>query len=251
MVVENFEGDVAGHHGCAPPQNRADIALCPVHDPDRFTPDLRTIGRAAGLQRVREQFDPILSPEYLAVEHIDRRAEHVGRQRILAVLLIGRADLVGARTLHQLLAGKSGIVGHFGQRRGIGQIELVFPHGRKGPPQEWIGIVAGLDRRDHDAVGQPRVERPVRRLQMEFQAALVAPALQFDHPVALPHRMALHQRQAAGFGKQIDQHHRLVIHLEIVGSRPLAKRLVPDIGPRRLKAKNSNRPDAACGLRDG
>jgi hypothetical protein len=28
---------------------------------------------------------------------------------------------------------------------------------------------------------------------MKFQSALVAPALQFDHPVALPHRAALHQ----------------------------------------------------------
>ena len=70
---------------------------------------LRAIGRAAGFQRVGQQFDPVLSPEYLAVEHIDRRSEHVGRQRILAVLLIDRADLVGSRTLDQLLAGKSRI----------------------------------------------------------------------------------------------------------------------------------------------
>jgi hypothetical protein len=31
---------------------------------------LRTIGRSAGLQRVRQQFDPILAPEYPAVEHV-------------------------------------------------------------------------------------------------------------------------------------------------------------------------------------
>src|SRR6202041_3099289 len=107
---------------------------------------LRTIGRAAGLQRVREQFDPILPPEYLAVEHIDRRSEHVRRQCILAVLLVGRADLVGPRTLNQLLAGKPRIVSHFNQRRGIGQVELAFPDAGKSPPQKGIRIVSSLDR---------------------------------------------------------------------------------------------------------
>src|SRR3954469_1923916 len=76
----------------------------------RMRSDLRAIGRAARLQRVREQFDPILAPEYFAVEHIARRAEHVGGQRILTVLLIGRADSVGSRTLHELFTGKSGVV---------------------------------------------------------------------------------------------------------------------------------------------
>jgi hypothetical protein len=51
-----------------------------------------------------------------------------------------------------------------------------------------VGIVAGLDR---DAIGQACIEWPVRRPQMKFQSALVAPALQFDHPEALPHRAAL------------------------------------------------------------
>src|SRR4051812_14085012 len=62
----------------------------------RVRSDLRAIRRAAGLQRVREQFDPILAPEYLAVEHISRRAEHIGGQRILTVLLIGRTDSIGS-----------------------------------------------------------------------------------------------------------------------------------------------------------
>jgi hypothetical protein len=78
---------------------------------------------------------------------------------------------------------------------------------------------------------------PVRRLQVEFQAALVAPALQFDHPVALPHRVAFHQRQPAGLREQIDQHHRLVIHFEIISTCDLAKQFMPDIGPWRLKRK--------------
>ena len=137
------------------------------------------MGPAAGLQCVRQQFDPVLSPKHLAVEHIDRRAEHVGRDRFLAVFLISRADVIRTRTLDQLLAGKSGLVGDFGDGGGIGQIELVLPHGRKGAPQERIGIHAGFDRRHHDAVDQARIEWRVLRLQMEVQAALVAPTLQF------------------------------------------------------------------------
>src|SRR5215218_3764384 len=70
---------------------------------------------------------------------------------------------------------------------------------------------------------------------MKIQSALVAPALQLDHPVALPHRMALHQRQAAGLREQIDQHHRFVIYLEIIGTYEVTKGPMPDIGPWRLK----------------
>jgi len=76
----------------------------------------------------------------------------------------------------------------------------------------FLGVMAALEGRDHDAIGQARIERPARRLQIEIQSALVAPALQFDHPVALPHRMALHQGQPAGLREQIDQHHRFVIY---------------------------------------
>ena len=95
--------------------------------------------------------------------------------------------------------------------------------------------MAGPERRDHDAIGQACIERPVRRLQMKFQSALVAPTLQFDHPVALPYRVALHQGQAAGLRKQIDQHHRPVIYLEIISTYQIQKRLMPDIGPGRLE----------------
>ena len=59
-----------------------------------------------------------------------------------------------------------------------------------------VGIVADLERCDHVAIGEACIEPPVRRLQMKFLSALVAPVLQFDHPVALPHRVALHQGQA-------------------------------------------------------
>jgi hypothetical protein len=114
-------------------------------------------------------------------------------------------------------------------------IELVLPHRREGPPHVFIGIEPGLHGGDDDTIGEARIDRPVLRLQMEFEPALVAPALQFDHPVALPHRVAPHQRQTAGFGKQVHQHHGLEIYLEIVGTCDLAKRTMPDIGRGRLK----------------
>jgi len=50
--------------------------------------------RLATAQRVHQQFDPILPPEHLPVQHIGRRTKHVGCQRILPVLLIDLADLV-------------------------------------------------------------------------------------------------------------------------------------------------------------
>src|SRR5207237_8027348 len=49
--------------------------------------------------------------------------------------------------------------------------------------------------------------------------------------------MALHQRQAAGFRKQVDQHHRLVIHFQIVGFCNVPEHIVPDIGPWGLERK--------------
>jgi len=73
----------------------------------------------------------------------------------------------------------------------------------------------------------------MRRPQMEAQSAPVAPALQLNHPVALPHRMAFHKRQPAGFGEQVDQHHRLVVHFEIVRLDNFTECAVTDIGPGR------------------
>src|SRR5258708_25577103 len=77
----------------------------------------------------------------------------------------------------------------------------------------------------------------MRRPQMKVQAALVAPALQFEHPIALPHRMAFHQGQAAGFGEQFAEHHRLVIYITIVSTYDLPKQGMPDIGPWRGEGK--------------
>src|ERR1700709_1768087 len=57
--------------------------------------DLRAIRRAARLQRVREQFDPVLPPKRFAIEHICGRAEHINGQRFLPVLFVDRADVVG------------------------------------------------------------------------------------------------------------------------------------------------------------
>ena len=102
-------------------------------------------------------------------------------------------------------------------------------------PHERLGIKARLDRRDHDAVGELRIERPVLRLQMKVQSALLAPALQFHHPIALPRRMTLGERQAAGLGKQFAKKHRLVDDLAAVALRKILEQRVADIGPGRVR----------------
>src|SRR5207247_495346 len=165
------------------------------------------------------------------------RTKHVRRQRILPVLFVGGADVVRTGALDQLLARESRIVDQLDQRRWISQIELPLKNSRERPPQERVGIVSRLDDRDDYAIRQAPIERGVRRLQVKVQAALVAPALQFEHPIALPHRMAFHQRQTSGFGEQIDQHYRLVIYLTIVSTYHLPKQGMPDIGPWRGEGK--------------
>src|SRR5712671_7413929 len=72
---------------------------------------------------------------------------------------------------------------------------------------------------------------------MKIQAALVAPALQLDHPITLPHRMPFRQRQAAGLREQFGQQHRLMIHFETVSACDLPERFVADIGPGGLQRK--------------
>src|SRR3712207_5131121 len=65
----------------------------------------------------------------------------------------------------------------------------------------------------HDeAVGEGGVERPVLRLQVEGEAALLAPALQVHQPVPLPGRVTLVHRKAAGLGEDAPEEHRLVVH---------------------------------------
>ena len=81
------------------------------------------------------------------------------------------------------------------------------------------------------------LDAEIGRLQMEIQAALVAPALQLDHPEALPRRMALQKRQAAGLREQIDQRHRFVVHFRVAGACYFPEQFVPDIGPGRLQRK--------------
>jgi hypothetical protein len=68
--------------------------------------------------------------------------------------------------------------------------------------------------------------------QVKVQPALVAPALQFHHAVALPDRVALDQWQSTGLGKQLGQHHRFVIYAAIKGTYDFAEQRVADIGPR-------------------
>src|ERR1700722_3568582 len=70
-----------------------------------------TIGCTTRFQCVRQQFDPILTPEYFSVQHIGRRSEHIGRQRILAILFVFLTDLLRPGPLHQRLARKATIVG--------------------------------------------------------------------------------------------------------------------------------------------
>ena len=67
---------------------------------------------------------------------------------------------------------------------------------------------------------------------MKVQPALVAPALQFHHPVALPDRVALDQWQSTGFGKQLGQHHGFMIYRAIIGTYELVKERVADVSPR-------------------
>ena len=145
-------------------------------------------------------------------------------------------DCLRAGALHQLLAGQTRFVGKFRNRRGIGQVELISPRRRQ---RRGADSASGSRPASIAAITTPsasaRIERPVRRLQVKLQAALVAPALQFDHAVTLPHRMALDQRQPAGLREQIDQRHRLVIDRQIVSTYEVPKGLMPDIGPRRLK----------------
>src|SRR3954451_25262947 len=59
----------------------------------RMRSNLRAIGRAARLQRIREQFDPVLPPKGFPIEHVCRRAEHINRQRVLPVFFVSSADV--------------------------------------------------------------------------------------------------------------------------------------------------------------
>ena len=82
---------------------------------------------------------------------------------------------------------------------------------REGPSQERIRIlVRGLDC-DDEAVRQRDVERPMLRLDVEREPALVAPALQFHQPIALAGRVALRQRQAARLGEDAAEEDGLVV----------------------------------------
>src|SRR3954471_7693612 len=85
---------------------KGDVAvtmICSVSIPTKHS-HLRAIGRAARLQRVRKQFDPVLAPKRFAIEHVGWRTEYINRQRVLAVFFIDRADVFGCRTLHQRMS---------------------------------------------------------------------------------------------------------------------------------------------------
>jgi hypothetical protein len=97
--------------------------------------------------------------------------------------------------------------------------------------------VARLDHGDHQLVGERRIERPMRRVQIQIDPALVAPALQFEDPIALAHRVAFGERQSAGLREQVDQRHRTVINLAAIVTCDLHKEIMADIGPRRLQGK--------------
>lgn len=115
------------------------------------------------------------------------------------------------------------------------KVELLLPDGREGALQIGLRIEAGLLRRDDDAVGEPGVEGPVARLDVEIETALVAPPLELDDAIALPRRMALGQRKPAGLGEQIHQHDRLEVDGRAVARGDVAEQPVADIGPWRLQ----------------
>ena len=104
MATDNFEDDFAVLMGLLPPQDST--GFLDRRGAFKASLDSRAIGRAAGLQRIFPQFEAVLSPEHFALQHIDRRAEHVGRQRTLPVLLIGGGDFRRAGARHQLPAGQ-------------------------------------------------------------------------------------------------------------------------------------------------
>src|SRR5262249_15381880 len=67
------------------------------------------------------------------------------------------------------------------------------------------------------------------------QTTLFAPALQFANAIALPGRVALGQRQPAGFGKDTRQQHRLVVHLRLMPGDDAHENRMADIGPWRIQ----------------
>ncbi len=173
----------------------------------------------------------------LAIQHPARRTDDTGRNRILAVLVVQRADFVRRRSRDEFGARQARLVGKPRHGGRVSQIEFVLPDTRKGATHERLRIKSRGDGRDHHAVGQSRTEREKSRLAVERQPALVAPALQFHQPVALARRMTLGQRQTSRLGKHLGQKNRFVIDLQSVLGREALKQRVPDIGPWRLDGK--------------
>ena len=96
-------------------------------------------------------------------------------QRVLPVLLIRPSlDLLPRRSARPVASPAAPPIRRPPSRSvsGSAMIELILPHRGERPPQMAVRIEAGLDRRDHHAIGKPRVERPVSRLQMKFEPAL-------------------------------------------------------------------------------
>src|SRR5262249_41360640 len=77
---------------------------------------------------------------------------------------------------------------------------------------------------------------------------LVAPALQLDHAVALPHRMTFDERQPTGLGEQVDQHDGACGSPLRRKSRPHRETSCARYKPKEMKTRNSSRPDAPYDL---
>ena len=115
---------------------------------------LRCEGWPLRLQRIGQQFEPVLAPKYFAVEHIGWRTEYIRRKRVLAVLLVLHANFLRRRAIHKFLTGQSCVVGQFHQHRCVCQVEFLLPNGRKCTLQKRIGIMTGFERGDHQTISE-------------------------------------------------------------------------------------------------
>ena len=102
------------------------------------------------------------------------------------------------------------------QRAVLREVFVLHPHALEGALRVAARVGTALGHRDDGAVHGRGRERPVLRMQLERNAARLAPALQLEDAVALPRRMALRQRQAAGVRKHLAEIDRPVAHGDAV-----------------------------------
>src|SRR5215213_3221258 len=102
----------------------------------------RRVGRAAGAQGIVEQFEPVLPPEHLAVEHIGGRTEDVARDGIFEVEGIDRLGGAAGHHIHEGGRVEARLLREYAQNERIAQVALLLPYGGEGAAQEGIGALA-------------------------------------------------------------------------------------------------------------